>query len=91
MIKFKKETFLFIAENWKQMIFLMFRTKRFGINNKWWSDFDSMFGISIWKRIWWIITIKPLIENYKKVRFRVTACHFLGDEHKDLFGWKGFK
>lgn len=69
----------------------MFRTKRFGVNNKWWCDFDSRFGISIGKRIRWLITIRPLIENYKMVRFRATACHFLCDEHKDLFGWKDFK
>ncbi len=70
-------------------VHLIFRTKRFGVNNKLWVKWDSMFGWSHKKRIISILKIKPIIENYKMMKFRAGACHFLSDESYELvFGEK---
>jgi len=77
----------FLYKNWKMGTHLLFRTKRFGVNNRWWSDFDSPFGWSNWKKIT-LILILPIIHNYQGMKFR--ACHpvhFMSDEEKKLMGW----
>lgn len=77
----------YFIENWKTGIHLLFRTKRFGVNNKWWVEYDSTFGWSHRKKFWSIIKIKPIIYNWKAMRFRAGACHFMSDEsYKLAFG-----
>lgn len=77
----------FFLKNWKLGIHLIFRTKRFGVNNKWWSSFDSIFGWSNKKKLKAIFTIRPLIDNYKGMKFRARDCHFMTDEsYRDCFG-----
>lgn len=75
----KNEKIKWIKENWKMSIHLLLGTKRFGVNNKWWSDFDSLFGIPWYKR-----TPRRIITNYKLARFRAIACHFITDETKRI-------
>ncbi len=70
-----KNMFLFIIQNWKLVIHLLFRTYHFGVNNRWWSDFDSMFGLSLRKR-WHLIT------QYKLMRFRACECYFVQEPWK---------
>ena len=60
-MKINKEAIKYYKKNWKMFLHLLLRTKRFGVNNKWWNDYDSIFGLSTCKIIWRIITIKPLI------------------------------
>lgn len=57
-------------ENWKLIIHLLLRTRSFGVNNKWKEDTTSIFAWSLEKQIWSIITIKPLIQNYKMMLVR---------------------
>ena len=72
----------YFKDNWKLGIHLIFRTKRFGVNNKWWSDFDSLFGSSFWQRL-------RIIDNWRKMKFRAGKLHFLSDEtYKLVFGSK---
>jgi hypothetical protein len=61
-IKFSSRT-IFLLQNWKVIFHLLFRTYRFGVNNKWWSDFDSIFGLPFWKRF-------NIIQRYKEMRLR---------------------
>lgn len=35
-----------------------------------------------------IITIKPFITEWKKIKFRAVNCHFMTDEEKEIIGWK---
>ena len=70
----------YIAKNWKLMVHLLFRTYRFGVNNNWKSDFDSMFGLPIRKRF----SIFQLIQNYKCARFRACECYFITEENAKL-------
>ena len=80
----------FFKEHWKEGVHLLFRTKRFGVNNKWRSDFDSIFGWSTEKIIWSIIKVRPIIENYRMMKFRATVCHFLTEETNKKLGWYRF-
>jgi len=83
-MKLNKKAIRYYHKNWKLFLHLLLRTKRFGVNNQWWNDFDSIFGLSIWKIILRIITIRPLIIEWNKIKFRIIACHFLTDEKKEL-------
>jgi len=78
----------YFFKHWKIGIHLISHTKRFGVNNQWWSTFDSMFGWSNRKRIVNILKIRPMIENYKHMKLRAgTMCHFLTDkDYKNCFG-----
>lgn len=67
----------YIAANWKLFTHVLFRTYRFGVNNEWWSRYDSLFGLPYSKR--W-----HLVENYRMARFRSVACHFIGPEEQLL-------
>jgi len=62
-------------KNWKLVIHILFRTYRFGVNNSWWSDFDSLFGLP-WKSRW------HLIREYKMARFRACECYFVKEPWK---------
>lgn len=61
--------------NWKLIVHLLFGTYRFGVDNSWWSNFNSIFGkpwaerfcpVRLWKR-------------YKMIRVRAVGCHFIPD------------
>jgi hypothetical protein len=80
-----REKLKYMKDNWKLLVHILFTTKRFGVNNKWWSSFDSLFGIPWYKR-----TPLRLIWNYKMAKFRATKCHFISKETEImLFGKNG--
>lgn len=81
---FMKDRILWYRDNWKLGFHLMFRTKRFGANNKWWEEFDSIFGQSMVRKIMNVILIRPLINNYKCMVFRANACHMMTDDQYRL-------
>lgn len=66
----KLKKYKFILENWKMIVHLLFRTQRFGVNNQWWSTFDSIFGWDNKKKIMAVLKVKPLILNYKMMFVR---------------------
>jgi len=82
-----RNSILYYKKNWKMFVHLLFRTKRFGVNNKWWNDYDSIFGLPTLKIIMRIITIKPIIVEMTKIKFRIVACHFITDDEKNIIGW----
>lgn len=82
----QKKKILYIKKNWKLIIHLLFSTHRFGVNNAWWSDFDSMFG-----KPWHTLSFSQIIQNYKAMRFRSLACHFVGLEEQYILFPKSFK
>ena len=87
MFIFLKNNWIFLKNNWKMGIHLLFRTKRFGVNNRWYSDFDSIFGYSNWKIFVCIIKVKPIFENYEMMKFRSAACHFSTEKTNKKLGW----
>ena len=68
----------------------MFRTKRFGVNNQWWSTSDSMWGYSFWGKVFHVLNFRKFINNYKHMKLRAgTMCHFLTDkDYENCFGKK---
>jgi len=80
-------TLKYCIDNWKQGIHLLFRTKRFGVNNGWWSEFNSLFGWSIPRIIISIILVYPIIENYQQVKFRAAGCHIVSEDTARRLGW----
>jgi len=75
----------FFKKNWKLGIHLILYTRRFGVNNEWWNYFSStVWGNPIHKILWDIIRIYPLVRNYKSMRFRAGALHFMTDEQYEL-------
>ena len=75
----------YLKDNWKLIVHLLFRTQYFGVNNQWKSDFPSMFGWPKWKIIWSIITVRPIIMNYRYMRFRAQIGFIPRDVFMKLF------
>ena len=86
-MKFNKKSIKYYKKNWKIFLHLLLRTKKFGVNNKWCNEYDSIFGLPIEIIIFRILTIKPLINEWNKIKFRAVACHFMTDEEKETIGW----
>ena len=88
MIKLNKDRIDFFKSNWKLGIHLIFHTKYFGTNNEWWSSFPStVLGDPTWEIIWNIVRVKPIIRNYRSMKFRAGILHFLTDsEYRKCFG-----
>jgi len=82
-LKYKTRYFL---QNWRMCAHLLIRTKRFGVNNKWWCSFDSIFGWPAWKIILGIILIRPIIVNYRMMRYRA-RIGFISLETLKNLGW----
>jgi hypothetical protein len=53
----------YYLQNWKLGIHLLFKTYRFGVNNEWWCNYDSMFGEPFYKRF-------NILQSYRQLRFR---------------------
>lgn len=68
----------YYIQNWKLGIHLLFRTYRFGVNNDWWSPYDSMFGLPFRKRF-------HLIKHYREMRFRAEIGFVSKDTFNKLF------
>ena len=78
----------YIKSNWKIFIHLLLRTKRLGVNNKIFEHFNSIFGIPLWKIIWRLVRVYPLIQEYRLIKYRAVSLHFLTDEECQKLGWK---
>lgn len=88
-VRFWRRKFLFLLENWKIGFHLVFRTKRFGVNNEWWSSFDSViFGWPWYKILWGITMIYPFVRNYRSMKARATGKYWMTDEQLEIMGWK---
>jgi len=83
----KKFILRHFMENWKVFFHLLLRTKRFGVNNRWQSDFDSSFGWPTPKIVRSMIRVYPIYENYQLMRFRAAGCHFIPEETAKALGW----
>ena len=65
---------IYLMKNWKLGLHLILRTKRFGVDNKWWYHFDdTTFGVDTKQIIWDVIHIYPLFTNYKLMKIRASA------------------
>jgi len=72
----------YFLSNWKMIIFLLFRTKRFGVMNKWWwpDKQGTIFHIP-----WWNYKKWRIIHNYKMARRRAApGIGFIPEEEYRL-------
>jgi len=67
--------FKYFKENWKLIIHIMLTTYYFGVENKWWYHYPSIFGIPWYKR-----TPRRIIINYRLARFRACHVHFVDEK-----------
>lgn len=70
----------YLLKNWKLIFHLLFLTKKFGVNNQWWSHFDCFAGISHRERLKKILKIHPMINQYRWMKVRAVQ---LGAVHPD--------
>lgn len=84
-----KKRIIYFIENWKMVVHLLFKTRRFGVNNQLWAERDSLFGIS-WYKGW-----SHAIKNYKMMRVRAFSGFIplnqaieLFPEHAQKHGYK---
>ena len=62
----------YLRHHWKLGVHLIFKTKRFGVNNKWWVPFDSLWGTGgPLEIILKTLLIVPLIKNYLALKKRM--------------------
>lgn len=81
----KKERVRALMQYWKMGVHLIFRTKQFGVNNKWWGEGHSIFGKSWMWRIYAILTIRPLILEYRRMKQRAGGqVNMMTDEQYEL-------
>ena len=74
----------FVLSHWKLGFHLLLRTKRFGVDNRWWSSFDSMFGYPLWKVILRVVLIYPLYREYWFIKARTLGAHLLTTETREV-------
>ena len=63
------------------IIHVLFGTYRFGVDNKTWNDFDSLFGVPMRKRF----IPKEIILRYRTMRARALCGFIPYDDAKKLF------
>ncbi len=78
MINQNKLTYIY--EHWKLGVHLLFKTKRFGVNNQWWASFDSLFGA---RRL---SDRFRLIRNYKLMKIRAKIGFLPEKEYNMIYG-----
>ena len=79
---FEHPTTKYILKNWKQGTHLVFHTKRFGVNNRWFEDFDSILGWEWYRILWGIIKVKPILLSLKFVLIRAFSLGLLAPEER---------
>jgi len=78
----------YAATNWKVFVHLLLRTRHFGVNNRWWENgYDSLWGLPLYKILWRIVRVYPLIHEYYALKFRIVHNKFLPFEELKLFNW----
>ena len=74
-----KKRVIYFIENWKMVIHLLFKTKRFGVNNQLWAERDSLFGVS------WLTGWSQVFKNYKMMKVRAFSGFIPLNQAIELF------
>ena len=61
-IRLKIKKINYILGNWKMIVHLLFKTRRFGVNNRGWSNHPSIFGNPL--------GITHTLKNYRMMKIR---------------------
>ena len=69
----------YAIKNWKLIIHLLFRTYFFGVDNRWWFPYPSIFGLPIKKRF----SVKQILLNIRMMKIRAN-CGFIAGGMKSF-------
>ncbi len=69
---------------WKLLVHLIFKTRHFGVNNRWWVSQPSGIGWHPWQILWGVLTVMPIIRNYQSLKVRSCIGWIPHDECKSL-------
>ena len=78
----ENETAQFLLNNWKLGTHLVFHTKRFGVNNEWWSQNDSVIGWETKDIVWGVLTVKPIVVSLKAMLIRAFCLGLMAPEER---------
>ncbi len=69
----------YILENWKMIVHLLFKTRRFGVNNLLWSNQPSVFGAGL--------PLGPgrVLKNYRMMKIRAFSGFIPLNDAIDIF------
>lgn len=78
----------FILRHWKLGFHLVFATRRFGVNNGWWSLWPSPWGLPLWRQVLSLLLIKPVLDRLWMMRVRMSHSHGWAPaaEYEKIFG-----
>jgi len=74
----------FALRYWKLAVHLIFKTRHFGVNNRWWVSQPSSIGWYPWQILWGIVTVMPIVRNYQSLKVRSCIGWMPHDECKAL-------
>lgn len=76
---------IFVIQNWKLFIHLLFRTYHFGVNNEWHSDISSIFGLPLKERF----KYNQIKTNIIMMKIRGFDLYFLAPPERKIIkkGW----
>ncbi|KUJ75136.1 hypothetical protein AVO42_07235 [Thiomicrospira sp. XS5] len=60
----------FALKYWRLAFHLIFKTRHFGVNNRWWVQQPSAIGWRWYQQAWGILTIMPIVRNYQSLKVR---------------------
>ena len=67
-------------QNWKLFIHLLFRTYHFGVNNEWWSNISSIFGVPVKQRF----KYNQIKTNIVMIKIRGFDLYFLAPPERKI-------
>ncbi|WP_198401062.1 hypothetical protein [Thiomicrospira microaerophila] len=73
---------------WRLAIHLIFKTKRFGVNNQWWARQPSPIGWEWYQIVWGVLSVMPIVRNYQSMKVRSCIGWMPQAECEALFGSK---
>lgn len=55
---------------WKLAVHLVFKTKHFGVNNRWWQAQPSPIGWHWYQILFGTLCVLPILRNYQSLKVR---------------------
>ncbi len=74
----------FALRHWRLAIHLIFKTRHFGVNNRWWVSQPSSIGWHPWQILWGVLTVMPIVRNWQSMKVRSCIGWMPHDECKAL-------
>ena len=80
-----KKALIYFTENWKMIVHLLLKTRRFGVNNQAWYHENSIFGASPARGF------SQILKNYKMMKIRAFTGFIPLNEAIEMFPYHAKK